>query len=317
MKKFAVIGVSLLLALAVMAYVFLDGRPAKPGDKSVVAPAEEPASLGGLPDAESASSAEKSGQKKSLASEERPPGWTSDKKGALTYFELTDGEIGYVDVNSLMRDRDPHSVIALLQDHHGLTGAGEWLEIELGSTKENKIWGYRTRFTQLIEGIPTQWGGTILFSSSGAVGMLHGDLVNPQALGANSVIVQRPEAEAIAYEAAFRYAAKLPHGANLEVTPELRGLPLKIEVGSPEWYRDMRYELDPNDELRRVWWVGVGISGPKRDSAIVVISAETRKVLDVRSILNVSPLRPPNLHATTLPFARAMLEAHCKTVARA
>ena len=277
------IAAMLLLALAVVVYLLLDGRPAEPGDTSVVVHAEERTSSGGLPDANSAGGAEKSRTRRSPASEEHPPGWISDKKGALTYFDLTYGEIGYVDVNSLMRDRDPHSVIALLQDHQGLTGAGEWLEIELGNTKENKIWGYRTRFIQLIEGIPTQWGGTILFSSSGAVGMLHGDLVNPQALSANSVTVQRPEAEAIAYEAAFRYAANLPHGANLEVTSDLRGLPLKIEVRSPEWYRDMRYELDPNDELRRVWWVGVGISGPKHDSVTVLISAETGKVLHVRS----------------------------------
>ena len=279
MKKSAVIGISLLAALAVVAYVFLATHPAGPEAPAESAPAQERVSSGGLPDAESAGGAEESDRRRRLAGEERPPGRASDKKGAKTSFALSHGEIGYVDVNSVVQDRDPYSVVALLQNYQDLTGADESLEIEIPFVNENELWGYEATFTQLIGGSPTQWVGKIFFSSSGAVARVNGDLVNPQALSTGSVIVLRAEAEAIALEATVRYAAKLP------VIPELRGQPLSIEVFPEERYREMRYELDRNNELRNVWRIPVSVSGSKHDSVEVLISAETGEVMRVRSAI--------------------------------
>ena len=254
MNRITAIVALLLVALAVGTYFLLNNRPAETGDTSVMA--GEPVDEEGLPERISA------------------------KKGALTYFDLAYGELGYVDVTSLTRDRDPHSVIALLQNHHEFTGAGGWLELEVGATKENEVWGYRTRFTQLIDGKPTQWGGTILFSSSGAVGMVHGDLVNSQALISNSAVYLRPEAEAIAYEAAVNYAANLPDSP---YASELHGQPPQIDVRSVPHFEGIRYELAHDNELHRVWQVGVSISGSKNDSVEVVVSAETGEVVRIGS----------------------------------
>ena len=265
-----------MAVVAIGIYVLLENRPAR--ETSVDMLAEDRSDSSGLPEAELAGRMAASDQARKLPEEEKeqPSGWTSDKKGALTYFDLAYGEIGYVDVNALMRDRDPYSVVSLLQDHYDLTGAGEWLELDAGATKENKIWGYRTRFTQLIGGIPTQWGGTVLFSPDGTVGVVHGDLVNPEALLANNAIVLRPEAESIAYGAAVGYAEDLPLVANV---PELHRQQLRIDVLPVERFREMRYELAPNNELRRLWRVGIGIRGPKRDTVERPFHYEVQRVI--------------------------------------
>ena len=263
----------LLLALAVVAYVLLVSGPGAPEAPAEFAPVQERASSDSLPDAESAGGAEKSDRRRRLTGEERPPIRRSDKKGAETQFAFSRGEIGYVDVNSVVQDRDPYSIVALLQNYPHLTGADESLEIEIEFVEENELWGYEATFSQLIGGIPTQGRGKIFFSSSGAVARVSGDLVNPKALSASSVIVLRAEAEAIAREAAVGYAATLP------VIPELRGQPLRIEILASE----LRHVLDPNNELRSEWRVPVGINGAKHDTVAVLISAETGKVLHVGS----------------------------------
>ena len=274
MKKFTLVAVPLLLAVVVVAYVFLAGSPEEPNAPAVSAPAQEAASSGGLPDAETVGGADKDGRSTKLAENEFPPRRRSDKTGALTQFSISYGEIGYVDVDSVVRDRDPYSVVALLQAHHDLTGADESLEIMIDWAGENEVWGYEARFVQLIEGQPTNEVGTILFSSSGAVGRMHGDIVNTEALSSGSMVILQAEAEAIAREAAVRYAASLPE------MPDSRGQPLTIEILPGE----LQYRLDSKNDLHRVWWIPVEISGRKWDTAQVLISSETGKVTQVGSV---------------------------------
>ena len=129
-------------------------------------------------------------------------------------------------------------------------------------------------FTQLIEGQPTNEGGAIYFSSNGAVTWVYGDIINPQALAGGSVLILPPEAEAIAREAAARYAATLE-----PERPEWRGLPVTITAHSAE----MRHELDSDYELIRLWRVPVSIDGPAGTSVWVSVSPETGEVVGIKS----------------------------------
>ena len=280
-KKFALIAIP-AAALAIAAYVFLAGGPEEPEAPAESAPARaapERASAGGVLEAQPARAAQMSGSSATLAAEERPPEWESKTKGDLTTFSLTHGEIGYVDVNSVLQDRDPYSLVALLQAHHDLTSADESLEVRIERIAENEIWGHEALFTQLIKGRPTNERGMVFFSSSGAVTRVYGDIINPQALAGDSVLILPPEAEAIAHEAAARYAATLE-----PERPEWRGLPVTITAHSAE----MRHELDSDYALVRLWRVPVSIDGPAAISVWVSVSPETGEVIGVKSAVSQS-----------------------------
>lgn len=70
------------------------------------------------------------------------------KSGAKIDFDLSDGDIGYVDVNSILQARNPYSVVALLKEHGSLTGAEESLEIEINSAGGTHR-GHMARFSQV------------------------------------------------------------------------------------------------------------------------------------------------------------------------
>lgn len=268
-RKLALVAVLLAVAV-VLAYVFLTGEPEGPDAPIVSTPAQEQARAADLPLPESALANENNGPTDNPT--ETQPKWETSTKGDRTHFSLFYGDIGYVDVASILQDRDPYSIVALLQSHRELTGADESLEIEIVWARENERWGYEARFEQLMEGYRVE-PGTILFSSSGAVGGLYADLINTEALYDSPVLILQPEAEAIALEAAVRYAATLPD------FPGLQGQRLTTETLPGK----MLYELDSEYKLRRVWRIPVSISGPKGDTALVSIDPETGKVIDVRS----------------------------------
>ncbi len=279
-KKFALAAIPLAAALAVAAYVFLTGPPAGTKAPAESAPAPEQASSGGLPDTEPARAAQKSSGSATRAAEERQPQRESKKRGDLTVFSMSHGDIGYVDVNSILQDRDPYSLVHLLQAHSDLTGADDSLEIVIEQISENEIWGQAARFRQLIEGQPTHEVGQIFFTPSGAVTRVYGDILDPQALADVPVLILPAEAEAIAYEAARRYAASLEP----TVRPERRHRPWEIAAGSAV----MRYRLDSEDHLFRLWEVPVSLKGPKGDVAMVSLSPETGDVISVRSTVEYS-----------------------------
>ena len=284
MKKFVLIAVPLAVAvaLAVAAYVFLAGGPEGPEVPAESAPARaapERATTGRLPEAQTARAARQSGSSTTQAAEESPPERDSEERGDLTSFSLTHGEIGYVDVNSVLQDRDPYSVVALLQEHRGLTGADESLEVRIERIAETEIWGHEAIFTQLIEGQPTNEGGRVFFTSNGAVTWVYGDIINPQVLAGDSVLILPPEAEAIAREAAARYAVTLE-----PERPEWRGLPVIITAHSAE----MRHELDSDYALFRLWRVPVSIDGPAATTIWVSVSPDTGEVISVKSAVSQS-----------------------------
>lgn len=271
----AFIAVLLAVALVVLAYVFLTGEP-QPPETTASAPAQqqEQSNAAEAPQTQSAPRAE--GRSPTATPEEPEQKRKTTTRGDTTSFSLSHGDIGYVDVASILQDRNAYSILALLQSHKELTAAGDFLEIEIIYTpRENEIWGYQAYFQQLIDGEPTNEVGSVLFSADGAVGRLSGRLVNPESLSAADLLILRPEAEAIAREAAIRYAASLS-----DVSPSDTDLTTEILSAT------MSYQSDSENNLRRVWSIGVSIDSPKWDAfdtPSVHISPETGEVIEVLS----------------------------------
>lgn len=282
MKKSVLIAITVVVALAIVAYVFLSGTPEGPEAPAETAPekaASEQAGAGGSTEVQTARAVRQNGSSAAQSVEERPPEWESETRGDLISFSLTHGEIGYVDVNSVLQDRDPFSVVDLLQAHRNLTGADESLEITIDRIRENEIWGHEVLFAQLIEGQPTNEKGMLFFSSSGAVTRVFGEIINPQALSSGGLLILSPEAETIAREAAARYAATLE-----PENPEWRGLPVTITVYPAE----IGYELDSEYAMARIWRVPVSIDGPAGDSLSVSVSPVTGEVIGIKSVVSQS-----------------------------
>ena len=270
------IAVPLAAALAVLAYVFLSGEregPELPAETESP-PTAESADSGGLGGAKPPPESQAGFASPTPAPEDRPPERKSERKGDLTRFSLTHGDIGYIDVNSILRDRNPYSIVDLLQAHGELTGAGDSLEIRIDRISENEIWGQEVMFTQMIEGRPTNEVGTVFFSPSGAVTWARGRIIDTRGLKPGGILVLAPEAEAIARDAAARHAATLE-----PENPEWRDLPVTITPSAAE----IRYERDPSYKLVRTWRVGVGIGGPVATSLWVSVSPETGEVTQVKS----------------------------------
>lgn len=270
------VAVMLAAALVVLAYVFLTRGPERLESTSASTPAQkqEQSNAAEAPQPQSAQLAE---DKSSTATSENPAAKReTTTRGDTRHFSLFHGEIGYVDVASILQDRNPYSILALLQSHKELTGAGDFLEIEIsGTPRENEIWGYEARFRQLIEGQSTTQLGSVLFSADGAVGGLSGHLVNPESLAASPVLILQPEAETIAREAAIRYAASVS-----DVSPSDTDLATEI-ISAISTYRS-----DSEDNVRKVWSIGVSIDSPKWDAfdtPKVFISPETGEVIEVVS----------------------------------
>lgn len=275
-KKFAWVAIPLVAVLCAGAYIFFAGGPQSPATlaESESAPTV-PANSGSLPDAQSAVAAQKKTDVPTLASDERPPERKSETEGDRTRFSLTHGDIGYIDVNSIMQDRDPYSIIDLLQAHEELTGADESLEIKIERISETEIWGQEVLFIQLIDGQPTNEVGSIYFSPDGTVTWMTGNLINTESLNVGDIAILAPEAEAMAANVAARYAD------NIEVHPDWSDVPVTFTTHSAE----MRYELDSDSNLVRLWHVEVSIDGPVMDGVRVFISPENGEVVRVDSAL--------------------------------
>lgn len=275
-KKFAWVAIPLIAVLCVVTYVFFASGPQRPATRteSESAPAV-PASSGVFPDSQLPIATQNKTGVPTLAPNEPAPERKTKTIGDLTNFTMTHGDIGYVDVRSIMQDRNPYSIVDLLQAHEELTGAGESLEIAIEEISENEFWGQEVFFRQLIDGQPTNEVGKVFFSPSGAVTRIYSDLLNTQALNAGDIVILAPEAEAMAANVAARYAE------NIEVHPDWSDVPVTFTTHSAE----MRYELDSDSNLVRLWHVEVSIDGPVMDGVRVSISPENGEVVRVDSAL--------------------------------
>lgn len=243
-------------------------------ESGLAVPATSETFADGQPDAAEQEQESETGS--ALAPDERPLKRESETKGDRTRFSMNHGDIGYVDVNSIMQGRNPYSIVDLLQAHKELTGADDSLEITIERISDNAIWGQEVLYRQTIDGRPVRQGGRVFFQPDGTVTRMYGNLVSSRSLNAGDVLILSPEAEAIALDVAARYAE------NIELAhPERRDVPVTLTALSVE----MGYELDSDSNLMRLWNVHVGIAGPAGDILRVSISPDTGEVVRVSSAI--------------------------------
>ena len=272
-NKFAWVAIPLVAVLCAVAYVFFASGPQGPA-MSAESELAVPATSKTLADGQPAAVEQKSETGSALAPDERPLKRESETKGDRTHFSMNHGDIGYVDVNSIMQGRNPYSIVDLLQAHKELTGADDSLEITIERISDNAIWGQKVLYRQVIDGQSIRQGGTVFFQPDGTVTRMVGNLVSSQSLNAGDVLILSPEAEAIALNVAARYAE------NIELAhPERSDVPVTLTALSAE----MGYELDSDSNLVRLWNVHVGIAGPVADILRVSISPDTGEVVRVGS----------------------------------
>lgn len=275
-NKLAWVAIPLFAALCAVAYVFFAGDPPGPAisaESELAVPATSETLADGQPFAVDQEQESETGS--ALAPDERALERESETKGDRTRFSLTHGDIGYVDVNSIMQGRNPYSIVDLLQAHKELTGADDSLEITIERISDNAIWGQEALYRQVIDGQPVRQGGRVFFSSDGAVTRLRGNLINTQSLKAGDILILAPEAKAIAVDVAARYAE------NIDLAhPDRSDVPATLTALSAE----MGYDLDSDSNLVRLWNVEVGIDGPAGDVLRVSISPDTGEVVRVGSV---------------------------------
>ena len=285
-NKFAWVAIPLVAVLCAVAYVFFAGGPQGPAmsaESELAVPATSETLADGQPAA--VEQEQKSETGSALAPDERPLKRESETKGDRTHFSMNHGDIGYVDVYSIMQDRNPYSIVDLLQAHKELTGADDSLEITIEEISENAIWGQKVLYRQVIDGQSIRQGGKVFISSDGAVTRMTGDLISSRSLNAGDVLILPPEAEAIALDVAARYAENVEPD-----NPEWSDVPVTLTARSAE----MRYELDADSNLMRLWHVEVSIEGPAGTGVRVSVSPETGEVVRVDSALVYSTTTGPS-----------------------
>lgn len=276
-NMFAWVAIPLVAVLCAVAYVFFAGDPRSPAmsaESELAVPATSETLADGQPAA--AEQEQESDSGSALAPDERPLKRESETKGDRTRFSMNHGDIGYVDVNSIMQGRNPYSIVDLLQAHQELTGANDSLEITIERISDNAIWGQEVLYRQTIDGRPVRQGGRVFFQPDGTVTRMYGNLVSSRSLNAGDVLILSPEAEAIALDVAARYAE------NIELAhPDRSDVPVTLTVLSAE----MGYDLDSDSHLERLWNVSVRIAGPVGvgDILRVSISPDTGEVVRVYS----------------------------------
>ena len=217
MKKAAVIVTAslgaLALALAAGAYVWLFGGAESDleGAKLSItqgvsdAKGDEPIAGGGEGQPSELSGKEKPSAVQEAIARIAPSEYKRKVDGAMTELLLRDGDIGYLDVESLVQNGDPYSVIALLQEHEVLTGVPKTDGLEMESVVMRTPRGYVALYDQIIGGVATPGEGSVAFDSSGSVYDLHSRLVTTGGAKPNSVSITRSEAKHLAREAIARY----------------------------------------------------------------------------------------------------------------
>ncbi|MCY4166353.1 MAG: hypothetical protein OXF03_09490 [Gammaproteobacteria bacterium] len=243
MRKFAWGAVSLAV-LAIAAYVFLLDRPQPPEAVDAPPPAQQAGPSRIAPDTRTSPT----GQGAAIAPDLVVR--TTRTVGDLKISRFKGGDLGYLDVDSIIKNDDPYSIVAFLQEHRDLTGADESLELEIRFTRDYPA-SKSVSFRQLINGKRTKGGGkgSLTFNpATGAVKSGYSSLLNPRPASAMSAFILRGEAVAIAREAAVRFAEPyMRPGDRLSISAEPK---------------ELRYALDPEtDKLRLEWPVWVSFSG--------------------------------------------------------
>ena len=276
MKKLALIAVLVLVGF-VLAVLF-SGDEGESEDPGVTAPTNERANSDNLRTAEPLPDA--------LTFEIKQTDLIRDtsREGAISDFHLRHGELGYVDFATTFWDRDPHSIVALLQQYSEYTGAGPLFDIEIKYAREREIGSgfesgpiaYSVRYQQFINGIPTEAEGTISFDESGKVRGFHGRLFDLDAAVVGDVIVQESEAGSLARDAVDQLVQSRDG--------PLRGAdgPFRVGIDSTDKFI---YALPREDEdhvrIRPEWRIYVTTVSELGfiDTVLVSVDAETGEIV--------------------------------------
>lgn len=276
-------------AMVIAAAVLLLDRSAPSPDEGAFPPAQQTEAGRATPDAP----ASPANGPAASASEAEIVMRNTETTGDMTMSYLRGGgELGYVDVDSIINNNDPYSIVALLQAHRGLTGADESLEIQIRYTSD-----YPARksvfFNQLIDGKRSAEGrGSVSFEpATGAVRSIIASIVAPDPALAGSVAILEAEAVAIAREAVAsavlqeEAVAITRDGGTLYVQPRLRpGFTFQISRATP---KEIRYALDPEtNKARAEWpvWIGArGVAGGL--SWEVLVDASTGEIVGINDLV--------------------------------
>ncbi|MCY3816363.1 MAG: hypothetical protein OXQ86_07790 [Gammaproteobacteria bacterium] len=286
MKRVIVIAASALAVIAVGAYFLQTDRAArraadteKKNSTKAFTLVEERKFAEGNGQAELSASPPSVAQHRTIEeaiAEIAPEKYRHEATEAKTEFRLLGGEIGYVDVESIVKNRDPYSLVALLQKHYALTGVDGTIELDIDRVHQKDM-GYRVRYSQSFDGTPTAGQGSISFDTSGSVSSIDAILLNPMALSSSNINILQAEAIAVSRLAIARFLEPRRH-------PYLEsGKPLIIETNTPPELR-IAASTDANNELRAEWSIWAGTRNPS-DSIEVLVDAETGQVLGTRSLL--------------------------------
>ncbi len=287
-KKWCWVGIP-VAAMVIAVSVFLLDRSAPSPDAGALPPARQSEAATAV----RAAPAAPDGGPAASAAEAEFLMRSTETTGDLTMSDLAGGELGYLDVDSIINNNDPYSVVALLQAHHDLTGADESLEIEIRYTID-----YPTSiivvFDQLIDGKRSPKGNGSIFiePATGAVISVLASLIAPDPALAGNVVILQDEAVAIAR--AFVTSAVLEEktvaiesdSGRVGVRPRLRpGFALDIYSVTP---KELRYALDPETNKTRAEWP-VWISADLGDftpgfSWEVLVDASTGEIAGIRSL---------------------------------
>lgn len=277
------VGVPVVAALAVTVAVLLRDRSAPlPEDEEAEAPAQQVEAVRPAPNTPASPAAPPSGSAfedvsdfaRLQALRELAAAAAVAAAGDLTTSSLTGDGLGYLDVNAIINNNDPSSIVAFLQAHSDETGADESLEIEIDDVVDYpniKV----VIFDQLIDGKHSIEGrGSIDFDpATGAVISARVSLVTPDPALAASVVILQDEAVAIARAAIARYAQ-----------PRLRpGERLTMDATAKE----LRYALDPETNKARFEWpIWVSADGfyPGLDWEVLV-DASTGEITGTRDLV--------------------------------
>ena len=283
-RKWFWVGIPVVAVLAVAASFLLRDRSAPlPEDEGAEAPAQQLEAVRAAPDTPALPAAPPSGSAiedvsdfaRLQALRELAAAAAIAAAGDLTTSSLTGDGLGYLDVNAIINNNDPSSIVAFLQAHSDETGADESLEIEIAGIVDYpniKV----VIFDQLIDGKHSIEGrSTIDFDpATGAVISAHVSLVTPDPALAASVVITRDEAVAIARAAIARYAQ-----------PRLRsGERLTMDATAKE----LRYALDPEtNKARFEWpiWIDAGGIEGGWISWEVLVDASTGEITGTRDLV--------------------------------
>ena len=286
-RKWFWVGVPLVAVLAVAASVLLRDRSAPlPEDEGT--PAQRIEDVLAAPDTPALPAAPPSGS----AFEADGLAYGGYEPGDLTTSILAGDGLGYLDVDAIINNNDPSSIVAFLLAHSDETGADESLEIEIAGISEYPT-SKSVIINQLIDGKRQPHGsGDITFDpATGAVISAYVSLVIPDPALAASVVILQDEAVAIAR--AFVTSAVLQEkavaiahdGDRLYVQPRMRpGFAFQISRVTP---KELRYALDPEtNKTRFEWpvWIGArGVAGGL--SWEVLVDASTGEIVGTRDLM--------------------------------